>query len=97
MTDIAITALDPGHYGVEVTEGDLTTGHRVAVPDDFALDLGVVDVSDEALVRESIGFLLEREPATAILSEFALPDIADHFPDYAVELRARLGGEPPPL
>lgn len=97
MTDIAITALDPGHYGVEVTEGDVTTGLRVAVPDDFALDLGVIDVTDEALVRESIGFLLEREPATAIRPELALPDIADHFPEYTTELRARLGGEPPPL
>src|SRR3954447_25258324 len=29
---IAITPMEPGEYGVEVTEGDVTTGHRVRVP-----------------------------------------------------------------
>ena len=38
MSEITITSMEPGHFGVQVTEGDTTTSHRVAVPDavDFA-------------------------------------------------------------
>ena len=42
------------------------------------------------LLRESFAFLLEREPATSILREFALGDIARYFDDYHAELRRRV-------
>ncbi len=91
MTDIAITAMEPGHFGVQVSEGDETTSHRVAVPPGMVDDLGLGDVDGETLVRESFSFLLEREPATSIMREFALSDIAKFFDDYYDELRRRLG------
>lgn len=91
MTDIAITTMDPGTYGVEVTEGTVTTGHRVTVPTDLLDDLVLGDEEPELVVRASIEFLLEREPATAILSEFSLADIPGYFPEYPDELKARLG------
>jgi hypothetical protein len=90
MTDIAITPMEPGWYGVQVREGYDTTSHRVRVPDDFALDAGLGQVDDELVVRESIGFLLEKEPATAIRQEFALDEIARTFDDYYDELRSRV-------
>lgn len=91
MTDITIVAMEPSWFAVHIREGHETTSHRVQVPEDFALDMGVGgDVDDEALVRESVGFLLEKEPATAIRREFRLDEIGGYFPDYADELRARL-------
>jgi hypothetical protein len=41
-------------------------------------------------VRETIEFLLEREPATAILPEFSLNDVARYFPEFPEELQRRL-------
>lgn len=91
MTDITVTAMEPGWFGVQVREGHETTSHRVQVPDDFALDAGVgPDAEPETLVRESFAFLLEKEPATAIRQEFRLDEISGYFPDYLDELRARV-------
>jgi len=90
MSEITITAMEPGHYGVQVTEGDTTTSHRVAVPDALLDELGLAGVDHELVVRETFGFLLDREPATSILSEFSLDQVPRYFPDYYDELRARL-------
>ena len=92
MSEITITAMEPDHYGVQVREGDTTTSHRVTVPPALIEDLVLGDVDRELLVRETFEFLLEREPATAILDEFALDDVARHFPEYYDELQARVAG-----
>ena len=92
MSEITITAMEPDHYGVQVREGDMTTSHRVFVPPAMLDDLGLIDVDKERVVRESIGFLLEREPASSIQREFALDDIPGFFPDYYDELQTRLAG-----
>ena len=36
----------------------------------------------ERLLEASFEFLLEREPASSILSRFALPEIERYFPEY---------------
>ena len=80
-------------YGVQVTEGDLTTSHRVTVPDDLLDDWGMVDPGaeeEERVVRESFEFLLEREPATSIMDDFSLSVIPRYFPEYSEELPRRL-------
>lgn len=82
--------MGPGQYGVQVREGDVETSHRVTVPASLVDDLRVADGDEESLVRESFAFLLEREPATSILAEFALPTISDYFPEYLDEVRLRL-------
>ncbi len=90
MSEITITPMEPGHYGVQISEGDTTTSHRVAVPDALLDDLGLNGVDPELVVRETIGFLLDREPATSIMDEFSLEQVPGFFPDYYDELRARL-------
>lgn len=92
MSEITVTAMEPDHYGVQITEGQNTTSHRVFVPPALLDDLGLVDVDRERLVRETIGFLLAREPATSIMAEFALDDVPAHFPEYYDELQTRLAG-----
>jgi hypothetical protein len=90
MTTIAITEMGPCEFGVEVEEGDHRTGHRVTVPDELVKDIGLLDVDRALLVRESIGFLLDREPSTSISHELSLEEIPTRYPDYYDELRMRI-------
>ncbi|HEX2064269.1 MAG TPA: hypothetical protein VHE80_07585 [Acidimicrobiales bacterium] len=90
MSEITVTAMGPGQFGVQVQEGDTTTSHQVTVPDELIEELGLPDVDQEELVEESFAFLLEREPATSILEEFPLTTISRYFPEYPDELRSRL-------
>ncbi|MDQ4088879.1 MAG: hypothetical protein M3163_01005, partial [Actinomycetota bacterium] len=78
--------------GVEVTEGEETTSHRVIVPPSLLDDWGLDDSDCEAVVRESFAFLMEREPASSILPEFSLAIIPRYFPEYRDELPDRLSG-----
>jgi hypothetical protein len=85
MAKIAITPLGPREFQVEVSEGGRRTTHRVAVPESLGeVQLPADDL--EPVVRESFRFLLEREPASAILSRFSLSDITSYFPEYLGEL-----------
>jgi hypothetical protein len=89
---LEIRSLGPSEFGVEVTQGDQVTNHRVRVPQAMVDDLGLGDIAPETLVRESFEFLLEREPATSILREFALSDIARYFGEYDDEIKRRVAG-----
>ena len=80
----------PGEYGVEVEEGNEITGHKVRLPQAFLDDLLLAGVDEELIVRETIDFLLEREPATSILPEFSLEDVSRYFPEFPEELQRRL-------
>jgi hypothetical protein len=91
MSEIEVTALEEGAFGVRVVEGDVTTDHRVIVPDPLLEDLGLSAADRETVVRESFAFLLEREPSTSILREFSLDDIGRYFPEFTGELPRRLG------
>jgi hypothetical protein len=95
MPEISVTAVGPGLFAVQVSDGKAKTSHRVRVPDDLPERLGLVDAGGPdgaGLVRQSMEFLLEREPATSILKEFSLDDIARYFPGYYAELRTRISG-----
>lgn len=91
MGGIRITPAGPHEFGVEVTDGQETTSHRVIVPPSLLDDWGLEDTDSEAVVRESFAFLLEREPASSILPEFSLAIIPRYFPEYHAELPDRLG------
>lgn len=90
MTSIAVTEMGPGQFGVEVEEGHERTGHLITVPDALVDDIGLIDVDPALVVRESVGFLLDREPSTSIGDELSLDEIGRRYPDYYDELRARL-------
>ena len=90
MGGIRITPAGPHEFGVEVTEGQENTSHRVIVPPSLLDDWGLEDTDSEAVVRESFAFLMEREPASSILPEFSLAIIPRYFPEYRDELPERL-------
>jgi hypothetical protein len=98
MSHVHVRHLGPHEYAAEVSESDahgnapaaLPTTHRVRVDERVLDDLGIVDPDEVALVRESIEFLLEREPATSIADEFELSDITSRYDDYLNEVSTRL-------
>ncbi len=92
MSGIRITPAAAHEYTVEVMERDENTSHHVVVPQSLLAEWGLEDTDEEAVVRESFAFLLEREPATSILPDFSLEIISRYFPEYRVELPERLSG-----
>lgn len=86
-----IVPMAPRHYGVQIREGQTTTtSHEVSVPLSVLDDLGLIEVEETQIVRETVTFLLEREPATSITESFSLEDVAEFFPEFYEELRDRL-------
>lgn len=78
-------------YQVLVTQGSNTTRHEVTVtPEDVARY--APGTTPERLLEASFEFLLEREPASSILSRFALPVIERYFPEYPLVIRRAVGG-----
>jgi len=90
MADITVTKTDAREFDVEIGEGETQTNHHVTVPQGLSDELQLPEVDLEAVVRESIEFLLEREPASSILPEFSLDVIPNYFPEYKEELPGRL-------
>jgi hypothetical protein len=83
---ISIQASGGAVYRVVVTQGRHETTHDVTVtPDDVRRY--APDATPERLLEASFEFLLEREPASSILSRFALPVIERYFPKYPREIR----------
>jgi hypothetical protein len=88
MADIEITSSGVREFRVQVRDSGQVTTHQVTVPPQVE---GVELPDDlERVVRESFGFLLEREPASSILSQFSLGEISRYFPEYPDELARRL-------
>jgi len=91
MPDLDIVAADAGEYDVTITDDNGgQTAHHVRVPPAMLTDLELSDAQEPVLVRASLRYLLEREPPSAILDEFALDEIARYFPDYPSEIRGQL-------
>ena len=90
MPEISVTAHGAG-YRVTVHDGSVSTAHSVTVPPELLDAVGWDSDHAEMLVRTSFEFLLEREPATSILSSFSLDVIGRYFPEYRAEMKARAG------
>lgn len=90
MAEISVTSVSPREFEVRVDEGDRETSHHVTVPENLIEELQLPGDDLEGVVRESFVFLLEREPASAILPEFSLDVISGYFPEYKEELPKRL-------
>jgi hypothetical protein len=87
--EVTVTRDGPRTFVVEV-RGERAIRHLVEVPPSLVEDLGLGPDDGELLVRESFAFLLEREPATSIMTSFALDVIEQYFPEYRAEMGRRL-------
>ncbi len=90
MADIGISSTGPREFRVTVRDRDSETSHQVTVPEELIERLGLAEEDLDQVVRESFEFLLEREPASSIMSEFSLDVISGYFPEYEEELPRRL-------
>jgi hypothetical protein len=91
MAPARISVTSPGGsiYRVVVEQVKTRTTHDVTVtPEDIARY--APGATPERLVEASFEFLLEREPASSILSKFALPVIERYFPEYPRVIRDRM-------
>lgn len=86
---MTITNTGPHEFEVRLSDGDGATSHRVTVSEELIDELQLPEDDLERVVRESFEFLLEREPASSIQSEFSLSVIADYFPEYPKEISRR--------
>lgn len=84
MTQIQVTAT-PTIKGwtcqVEIEEPGATSRHLVEVTHAELRRFGAGRTPQE-LVQASLRFLLQREPASAILASFSLSEIEQYFPDF---------------
>jgi bifunctional DNA-binding transcriptional regulator/antitoxin component of YhaV-PrlF toxin-antitoxin module len=90
-TGMTITPSEPEWFDVQLEDGATATSYRVRVPAPLLEELGLADADRELVVRETFAFLLEREPPSSILGEFALDVVPRYFPEFYDELRRRLG------
>jgi hypothetical protein len=79
---------DPHVFGVVVSGAAGETRHRVTVPPAEAEAAGTAPVD---LVRAAFEFLLEREPADAILPEFEIGVIRRYFAGFDEAMARRFG------
>jgi hypothetical protein len=87
MAKITVEPIGASKYRVTVDDGGAKTTHTVtATPQDVAR-YAAAGVAAERLIEVSFEFLLEREPASAILSAFTLPVIERYFPEYPRAIR----------
>ena len=73
-----------------VVQGESETVHRVSMSQAYYRDLCGATVTHEYVLVQAFRFLLEREPNTAILSEFDVADIPSYFEDFEAVLKDRL-------
>jgi hypothetical protein len=89
-TRLDITASDRHVYDVTISHpSGAETRHCVTVPERLAAELGVSDAQEPILVRVSLVYLLEHDPA-AIPERFDLDEIGRAVPEYPDEIVARL-------
>jgi hypothetical protein len=90
MTDIAVTALQRGRYGVEVREGNDRTGHELVLDEGLVDDLGLGGYDGRLVTEEVVAFLLDRQPADSLGQHIWLRDVDRTHPDFRDELVARV-------
>ncbi len=86
---ISVTMVDTHTYEV-VVESETETSHRVRMSADYHKELCGGTMTQEWVIVQAFKFLLEREPNTAILASFDLPDINHYFPEFESEMHKRL-------
>jgi hypothetical protein len=90
VAQIAIEPAGQSSYRVTVDDRGRRTAHTVNVTSQDLDRYAPAGTTAERLLEASFEFLLEREPASSILSTFALPVIERYFPEYPREIRKRI-------
>lgn len=84
--------MGPHEFAATVGEGQEITHHRVTVAEQVLADLQIPEVDERHLVEETIGYLLDREPGTALSHDIDTDQLYRADDSYLTELRDRLLG-----
>jgi len=85
-----ISAADPHTYDVTISHpSGAKTQHCVTVPPALLAELSLSDAQEPVLVRASLAYLLEHDPA-ALPDRFDLDEIGRAIPGYRDEIVERL-------
>ena len=90
MAKIEIATTGASTYRVTIEERGRTTTHTVTATAQDVARYAPAGTSPERLIEASFEFLLEREPASSILSSFSLPVIERYFSEYPRVIRTMI-------
>ena len=82
MANILVKKEDNKTYNVSVKESSSSTTHTVTMSHADYKRLSQNKWSEEAFIKKSFEFLLEREPKESILSKFNITVISEYFPEF---------------
>lgn len=88
--DVKVLQLGEHEYAAEVHEGGLTTEHRVMSTQGVLDALDLPEPEEQRVVAESLKYLLQRRPTTALPHDIDLEGIQNEDLEFLPELRARL-------
>ena len=91
---MATIHIEPGgssKYRVTIDDRGKSSQFTVTATPEDVERYAPAGTTPERLIHASFEFLLEREPASSILSSFALPVIERYFPEYPRVIRERIG------
>ncbi len=89
--DVNVLRLNDFEYAAEVHQGNEFTEHRVVYSQATLDELLVPDVDHRDFVVESVKYLLQDTPGTALPHDIDLGELQGRDPDFIPEVRARLG------
>ncbi|MEU3498275.1 hypothetical protein [Kitasatospora cineracea] len=90
--DIRVEPLGDREYLVRVEDGRVEAATQVRVTDGVLERPGLDGSDEQQVVRETVAFLIERQPVIDIPPMIDLDDLADAYGDaYLEELARRLG------
>lgn len=88
--DVKVLQLGSREYAAEVHEGDQTTEHRVVLTQQLLDQLDMPEPDEQRFVAESVKYLLQRTPVTALPHDIDLDGLPEEDLDYLPEVRSRM-------
>ncbi|RCW46238.1 hypothetical protein DFQ14_102541 [Halopolyspora algeriensis] len=90
--DVKVLQLGEREYAAEVHESNQTTEHRVMFTQDLLDALEMPEPDEQRFVAESMKYLLQRTPVTALPHDIDLEGIQSEDLEFLPEMRARMTG-----
>jgi hypothetical protein len=87
---VTVVQTGAGEYAAEVHEAGTTTRYSVLFPRALLEELDVPEPDEERFVVESVRYLLERIPVTALPREIDLEGIQREDAEFLPDIRERL-------
>ncbi len=89
---VQVLQLGTREYAAEVREANQTTEHRVVFSQDVLDALDMPEPDEQRFVAESVRYLLQRIPVTALQHEIDLEGLQEEDGDFLAEVRSRMAG-----